>query len=226
MDDKEKEKFIINPNDQKKIEKLYIISIDLINKKTEKLNILKKSSDIFGIIENNSIILLLNVIDAIAEKKIFNIKNEKEEMKTILISLSIENRIKQLVNSILWILNNFNKYIKYKSSPFYDFIKNIYKSFEKNTITISILIDCINFLKSKSIIEENLLNINSDLFIDFLILIEGQLISNVKDNAINFCIKKSEEEIENIINNIKNIDINFLNLNDINDFQSCYNFFK
>ena len=55
-----------------------------------------------------------------------------------------------------------------------------------------------------------------------MILIEGQL--NLKDNAINFCIKKSEDEIEDVINNIKNSDINFLNLNDINDFKSCCNF--
>ena len=218
MDDKEKE----NKSHKKNTEDIYIILIDLINKKNEKLNTIKKTSEIFEIIEKNNITSLLNDFDMITEKKYFNIKNEKEEIKNILISLSIESRIKNLINSILWILNNFNKYIKYKSSPFYDFIKNIYKAFEKKTITISILIDCINFLKSKRIIEENLLNIKSDLFIDFLILIEGQL--NLKDNAINFCIKKSEEEIEDVINNIKNSDINFLNLNDINDFKSCCNF--
>ena len=184
MDDKEKE----NKSHKKNIEEIYIILIALINKKNEKLNTLKKTLEIFEIIEKNNITSLLNDFDMITEKKNLNIKNEKEEIKNILISLSIESRIKNLINSILWILNNFNKYINYKTSPFYDFIKNIYKAFEKKTITISILIDCINFLKSKRIIEENLLNIKNDLFIDFLILIEGQL--NLKDNAINFCINK------------------------------------
>ena len=219
-----KEKILKGQTHLDNFKEKYIKLIDLINKKEQKLNILKKNTKIMEIIENNDINVLLNDFVLFSEKMNLDMKKEKDEIKKILISLSIENRIKKLIDSIYWILNNFKEYIKYRLTPFYDFIKNIYKSFEKKTITISILNDCINFLKSKNIIEENISNINKDLLIDFLALINTQIKSN--DNAIDFCIKKTENEIEDIINNIKNSDINFLNLNDINDFKSCCNFFK
>ena len=205
-------------------EELYINLIDLINKKGEKLDNLKKNSNIYKIIENNTLNSLLNKFDMLTEKNKFNNKKEKEELKDIIISLYAESKIKKIICSILWIINNFKEYYKFSLTPFYDFIKNIYRAFEKKTITISILIDCINFLKSKSIIDENLIIINRDLFIDFLILIESQI--KLKDNAIIFCLQKTENEIEDVINVLKGSDINFLNLNDINDFKACYNFIK
>ena len=210
--------------DIKYLEEAYINLLDLVNKKSEKLSQIKKNKKLIDIMENNDIKTLLKNFDIISKNNKINISKEKNEIRIILYTLTSETRIKKLICSILWIIDNFNKYIKFKLTPFNDFIKNIYKAFEKRTITISILIDCINFLKSKNILEEDIPNINKDLFIDFLILINNQLKSKNKNNAINFCINKKENEIEDIINNIKNSDINFLNLNDINDFKSCFLF--
>ena len=140
-------------------EELYINLIDLLNKKGEKLDNLRKNSKIYEIIENKKLLSLLNKFDILSEKNKFNNKKEKEELKNIIISLYAENKIKKIICSILWIINNFKEFYKFNLTPFYDFIKNTYKAFERKTITISILIDCINFLKSKSIIEENLMNI-------------------------------------------------------------------
>ena len=217
-----KEKLILDKYKMNSLQEFYLILIDLLNKKQVKLDELKKGSKIIELIEKTDINTFLNDFNYASEKFDLNIIKEKEELKNIIISISISNRIKNLIINILWFLNNFKIYIKFKLTPFYDFIKNIYRAFELKTITISILIDGINFLKSKNIIEENILNINKDLYIDFLILINGQL--KTKNNAVDFCIKKTENEIEDIINNIKNSDINFLNLNDINDFKYCCHF--
>ena len=228
MDDiekKEKEKLLVYKFRLKNIEEVYITLKDLLDKKREKLNNIKTSKISEIIEENKDLISLLNEYDLITENTKYNFKKQKEELKNILINLSIENRIKKLISSILWILNKF-KSIKYKLTAFYDFIKNIYKAFEKNTITISLLIDCINFLKSKNIIEDNITEINANLFVDFLALIENQLMSNDKDNAIIFCITKTENELDDMINLLKNSDINFLNLNDINDLKNCFYFFN
>ena len=206
------------------IEEEFICLIDLVNKKSEKLTDIKKNKKLTDILENNDINTLLQSIDIISEKNKINIKKEKNDIRDILFSLSAEIRIKKLICSILWLIDNFKKYINFKISPFNDYIEDKYRAFEKKTITISILINCINFLKSKNIIEEDLSNINKDLFIDFLILINNQFKKKNKNNAIHFCINKKENEIEDIINNIKNSDINFLNLNDINDFKSCFFF--
>ena len=202
----------------------YIYLIDLVNKKSEKLTNIKQNKKLIDIIENNDINTLLQSLDIIASKNKINIKKEKNDIRNILYSLSAEIRIKKLICSILWLIENFKKYIKFNLTSFNDYIVNMYKAFEKKTITISILIDCINFLKSKNIIEDDISNINKDLFIDFLLLINNQFRKKNKNNAVHFCLNKKEHEIEDIINNIKNSDINFLNLNDINDFKSCFFF--
>ena len=206
------------------IEIEYIYLIDLVNKKSEKLTNIKQNKKLIDIIENNDINTLLQSLDIIASKNKINIKKEKNDIRNILYSLSAEIRIKKLICSILWLIENFKKYIKFNLTSFNDYIVNMYKAFEKKTITISILIDCINFLKSKNIIEDDISNINKDLFIDFLLLINNQFRKKNKNNAVHFCLNKKEHEIEDIINNIKNSDINFLNLNDINDFKSCFFF--
>ena len=216
-----KENIINDQIDIKCFEEVYTDILDLVNKKKEKLYKIKTNKKLIDIIENNDISSLLKSIEIISDKNKINIRKEKSDIKIILYSLSAENRIKKLICSILWIIDNFNKYIKFKLTPFNDFIGNMYKAFEKKTITISILIDCINFLKSKNIIDEDISNINKDLFIDFLILINNQFKKKGKNNAVHYCLNKTEIEIEDIINNIKNSDINFLNLNDINDFKSC-----
>ncbi len=161
--------------DIKYLEEAYINLLDLVNKKSEKLSQIKKNKKLIDIMENNDIKTLLKNFDIISKNNKINISKEKNEIRIILYTLTSETRIKKLICSILWITDNFNKYIKFKLTPFNDFIKNIYKAFEKRTITISILIDCINFLKSKNILEEDIPNINKDLFIDFLILINNQI---------------------------------------------------
>ena len=210
--------------ENKSLEKIFNDSIaeiiyklnDLVNKKEEKIYVLRNSmSFFFEIINNYDIDLIIKDIHfTLKELKMDSSINIKSNLISIFISLSLESKIKKIISSILWILDNFINFMNFSYSSFYESIKNFY-----NFFTISKLDACINYLKEKKIIENFEVESN---FVELLYLMNGQFKKH--ENAINFCVNKTSDGINNIIEYIKNNGINFLNKNDINDFKSCCQF--
>ena len=90
---------------------------------------------IFQIIENNKLNLLLSDIEYIPKDFAIN----KNELKNIVTFLSSKNKIINYIKGIFWIFDKYNKFINFKYTLFYDEIKEIYHSLDKNMLKISIL---------------------------------------------------------------------------------------
>ena len=203
---------------------LIIISFNnLIEKKDELIEKMKEGMEIiFQIIENNKLNLLLNDLDYITKDCVIN----KQELKNLVTCLSLKNKIIKYIKGIFWILDKYNKFINFKYTLFYDKIKEIYSSLDINKLKISILNECITFLKNNEIFfNENELNEEQNLFSEFINLISGQYQKEKEiEEKISFCINKNDDEIKNIIETLKDNECNFLNKNDIKDFKDCCHF--
>ena len=203
---------------------LIIISFNnLIDKKGELIDKLKEDMEIiFQVIENNKFHLLLSDIDYITK----NYKINKNELKNIVTCLSLKNKILNFIKGIFWILDNYDKYINFKYTSFYDKIKEIYLVFQNKQAKVSFLNECINFLKNNELFSnENELDDEQNLFSEFIKLISGEFQTPKElEEKISFCINKNDDEIKNIIEALKDNECNFLNKNDIKDFMDCCHF--